>query len=52
MALDVRKKRILEAVVEQFIYTGEPVGSKYVAAAMENSEAVPQKLKKHNSHMN
>ena len=36
MALDARKKRILEAVVEQFIETGEPVGSKFVAAAMEN----------------
>ncbi len=36
MALDARKKRILEAVVEQFIETGEPVGSKFVAAAMKN----------------
>jgi len=36
MALDARKKRILEAVVEQFIETGEPVGSKFVASAMEN----------------
>ena len=36
MALDARKKRILEAVVEQFIHTGEPVGSKFVAEAMEH----------------
>ena len=36
MALDARKKRILEAVVEQFIHTGEPVGSKFVAQAMNN----------------
>ena len=36
MALDARKKRILEAVVEQFIHTGEPVGSKFVADAMDN----------------
>ena len=31
-----RKKRILEAVVEQFIHTGEPVGSKLVAQVMGN----------------
>lgn len=37
MALDRRKMLILEAVVEQFIRTGEPVGSKYVALAMENA---------------
>ena len=36
MALDARKKRILEAVVEQFIHTGEPVGSKFVAEAMDH----------------
>lgn len=36
MALDTRKRRILEAVVEQFINTGEPVGSKYVANLMNN----------------
>lgn len=36
MALDARKKRILEAVIEQFIETGSPVGSKYVAGAMDN----------------
>ena len=37
MALDSRKKRILEAVIEQFIDTGSPVGSKYVASAMDNT---------------
>lgn len=37
MALDRRKMLILEAVVEQFIRTGEPVGSKYVAHAMQNA---------------
>ena len=37
MALDNRKKLILEAVVEQYIRTGEPVGSKYVAQSMENA---------------
>jgi len=36
MTLDARKKRILEAVVEQFIHTGEPVGSKFVAEAMDH----------------
>ena len=37
MALDNRKRLILEAVVEQYIRTGEPVGSKYVAQSMENA---------------
>ncbi len=37
MALDARKKKILEAVIEQFIDTGAPVGSKYVAQAMDNA---------------
>lgn len=37
MALDKRKMLILEAVVEQFIRTGEPVGSKFVAHAMQNA---------------
>ena len=37
MALDGRKAPILKIVVERFIQTGEPVGSKYVAQAMENS---------------
>lgn len=37
MALDARKKRILEAVIEQFIDTGMPVGSKYVANEMDNA---------------
>lgn len=35
--MDQRKKKILEAVVEQFIRSGEPVGSKYVARAMDNA---------------
>ena len=37
MALDGRKAPILKIVVERFIQTGEPVGSKYVAQAMGNS---------------
>ncbi len=37
MALDGRKAPILKVVVERFIQTGEPVGSKYVAQAMENA---------------
>ena len=37
MAVDERRLLILAAVVERFIETGEPVGSKYVAQLMNNA---------------
>lgn len=37
MELTPRKKAILEAVVNSYVLTGEPVGSKALAAAIENS---------------
>ncbi|MEG1849526.1 MAG: heat-inducible transcriptional repressor HrcA [Oscillospiraceae bacterium] len=37
MPLDGRKMMILSVVVERFIQSGEPVGSKYVAQVMNNS---------------
>lgn len=37
MAVDDRRLLILAAVVERFIDTGEPVGSKYVAQLMNNA---------------
>ena len=37
MAVDERRLLILAAVVERFIETGEPVGSKYVAQLMNNT---------------
>lgn len=37
MELTARKKRILKAIVELYVETAEPVGSKAIAAAMENS---------------
>lgn len=37
MELTERKKRILKAIVELYVESAEPVGSKAIAAAMENS---------------
>ena len=37
MSLDGRKLMILSVVVEQFIESGEPVGSKFVAEVMNNA---------------
>lgn len=37
MSLDGRKLMILSLVIERFIETGEPVGSKYAAGRMEHS---------------
>lgn len=37
MTLDGRKMNILQTVVERYIQTGEPVGSKFVALAMNNA---------------
>ena len=37
MELTPRKKAILEAVVNSYVLTGEPVGSKALASAIENS---------------
>lgn len=39
MELSERKKRILSAIVEQYIATGEPVGSKVLCAALGVSSA-------------
>ena len=35
MELDPRKSRILTCVVESYIRTGEPIGSKMIAAMLE-----------------
>ena len=37
MELSDRKKKILKAIVELYVETAEPVGSKAIAAALENS---------------
>ena len=37
MELTARKKQILKIVVESYIDTAEPLGSKAIAAALENS---------------
>lgn len=37
MQLDERKARILSAIVEMFVSTGEPVGSKALAAVFDNA---------------
>ena len=39
MELSTRKKQILKVVVENYIETAEPVGSKVIAAQMEGSSA-------------
>ena len=40
MELDPRKSRILTCVVESYIRTGEPIGSKMIAAMLERLEAM------------
>ena len=37
MELDPRKSRILTCVVESYIRTGEPIGSKMIAAMLEET---------------
>ena len=37
MELSDRKKKILRAIIENYIETAEPVGSKAIAAAIQNS---------------
>lgn len=37
MELDKRKQRILSIVIDEFVKTGEPVGSKTIAALLDNS---------------
>ncbi len=37
MELDKRKQRIMSIVIDEFIKTGEPVGSKTIAALLDNS---------------
>ena len=37
MELDPRKSRILTCVVESYIRTGEPIGSKMIAAMLEDT---------------
>ena len=37
MELDPRKSRILAAVVESYIRTGEPIGSKMIAAMLDDN---------------
>ena len=37
MELDPRKSRILTCVVERYIRTGEPIGSKMIAAMLEET---------------
>lgn len=37
MELDKRKQKILSVVIDEFVKTGEPVGSKTIAALLDNS---------------
>ena len=37
MELDTRKQKILSIVIDEFVKTGEPVGSKTIAALLDNS---------------
>ena len=41
MELDPRKSRILTCVVESYIRTGEPIGSKLIAAMLETLFPLP-----------
>ena len=38
--LSGRKKKILKAVVELYVKTAEPVGSKAIASALDNRRAI------------
>lgn len=46
MELGERKKRILKAIIDEYIRTGEPVGSKTLVEMLENkvsSATIPQR---------